>query len=78
MSVPEKQAAAAPPRDRLPDRGTFREVDDSLYVQVGDSLEDSDDEYDDSQSAALLCASPEHVAMKNLEAQQNRQTQVIS
>ena len=78
VPVPEKQAVAAHAGDGLPDRGTFREVDDSLYVQVGDSPKDSDDEDDDCQSAALLCASPEHVAMKNLEVQQNRQTQVIS
>ena len=78
MPVPEKQAVAAHAGDGLPDRGTFKEVDYSLYVQVGDSPEDSDDEDDDCQSAALFCASPEHVAMKNLEVQQNRQTQVIS
>ena len=55
----------------LHDRGTVRELDESLYVQVGDSPVDSHDKDDDYQSAGLLCASPEHIAMKNVEVQQN-------
>ena len=56
VPVPEKQAAAAAAGDGLHERGTVREVNDLLYVQIRDIPEASGDEDDDYQSAALLCA----------------------
>ena len=61
VPVPEKQAAAAAAGDGLHDRGTVREVNDLLYVQIRDIPEASGDEDDDYQSAAVLCARDEAI-----------------
>ena len=53
VPVPGTQAAAAAAGDGLHERGTVREVKDSLYVQVGDSPEASGDEDDEYQQGPL-------------------------